>query len=94
MIDNKYLEQIKVVVNDFLDDEKQSFIFGSSLKKDHFGDIDIAVMGGISIKEIDDLKTKFKNSALPYKIDIINLDKVNKDFKENILNNEILWIKH
>lgn len=94
MINNKYLEQIKIIFNDFLSSGKKCFLFGSSLEKDHFGDVDIAVVGGISIKEIDELKTKFKNSSLPYKIDIVNLDEADEDFKENILNNKILWIKH
>ena len=70
------------------------FLFGSSVKKDFFADIDVGVIGNVSRKNIIQLKEQFEESTFPYQVDIINFNHVKNSFKKNIFNNKILWIKH
>ncbi|MBU4360534.1 nucleotidyltransferase domain-containing protein [Candidatus Parcubacteria bacterium] len=94
MIKEKYLEQIKKKVIEFgQNKDLKVFVFGSSLNKDHFGDLDLGIMGNVEDKDIWRLKDDFKDSTLPYFVDIINFNKVSENFKNNIFNNKILWIK-
>ncbi len=95
MIEEKYLQQIKNRIFEFSQNKNlQVFVFGSSLNKKHFGDIDLGIMGNIKDKDILKLKENFENSTLPYFVDVINFNKVSKKFENNIFNNKILWIKH
>jgi len=93
MIKEKYLNQIKQKIEQFNKDKKlEFFIYGSSLTKDHFGDIDLGVLGEINSQQIMALKDECNNSNLPYSVDITNFDEVSKEFRDNVFNNKILWI--
>lgn len=95
MIKEKYLEQITNQVGLFREDKNlKFFLFGSSLIKDHFGDVDLGVLGDISKQDILQLKEDFENSTLPYFVDVVHFDKTSEEFKNNVFNNKILWIKH
>ncbi|HHD92405.1 MAG TPA: hypothetical protein ENL06_02145 [Candidatus Portnoybacteria bacterium] len=95
MIQEKYLRLIKEKINNIQSKKDlKFFIFGSSLKGDHFGDIDIGVMGDIQDKEIRQLKEEFENSNLPYFVDLINFNQVSKEFRDNVFQDKILWIRH
>ena len=53
MIEEKYLQQIKNRIFEFSQNKNlQVFVFGSSLNKKHFGDIDLGIMGNIKDKDI------------------------------------------
>lgn len=94
MIKQHYLKKIIKQVNNFSEDSNSKFfIFGSSLYEKHFGDIDLGVLGDINKKKIYQLKEIFEDSTLPYSIDIINFNKVSKEFKNNVFNNKVLWIR-
>lgn len=94
MIAKKYQLQIKKILNPTLKKKKiQCFIFGSSVTKDHFADIDIGVIGDITEKDIYDLKEVFEDSTLPFFVDVINFRTVSKKFRENVFDNPIMWIK-
>ncbi len=94
MIKQKYLQQLKKQINEFVGDrEIKVFLFGSSLKKDHFGDIDIGLIGEFKPNEPMRLKEKIEASTLPYFIDVVDFNNADNDFKENILNNKVIWIK-
>lgn len=69
------------------------FIFGSSLRKDRFGDIEFGFMGNLSGKDIRKFKESFEESTFPYFVEFINFDKVSKSFKDNVFENKVLWIK-
>ncbi|MCD4704793.1 nucleotidyltransferase domain-containing protein [bacterium] len=93
MIKEKYLKKIKQDLEKFNEGKNlQIFIFGSSLIKKNFADLDIGIMGNIKNKELNELKEKFTDSDLPYFIDIINFNQVDEKFKKNVFNNKILWI--
>lgn len=95
MIKEKYLNLIsEMIIKTSKDQNLKFFIFGSSLKKKHFGDVDLGVVGKIEKQKIRELKEDFENSTLPYFVDIINFNEVSTEFKNNVFNNDILWIKH
>lgn len=82
------------LLNFFKNDGKiQIFIFGSSIKDKHFGDIDIGIIGDVTDKEVRDLKEFFEESNFPFFVDVINFNTVEEPFKKNVLNNKVLWIK-
>lgn len=95
MIKEKYLIKVREIIDNILGEKKdiKVFLFGSSLEKEHFGDLDIGVMGGIDANLISDLKNKFEESDLPYFVDVVDFDKVSQTFKDNVLNNKILWLR-
>ncbi|MBU0722321.1 hypothetical protein KKA93_02605 [Patescibacteria group bacterium] len=93
MIKDKYLNIVKDKINSF--NQKKNlkfFIFGSSLIKKHFGDLDLGVIGDVQDRNLIKLKEKFEDSTFPYFVDIINFNKVSDEFKKNVFNNKILWI--
>ena len=93
MIKEKYLKKIKEKVIQFNQGKDfKFFIFGSSLHKKHFGDLDLGVVGNISNKELYKLKEDFENSTLPYFVDIINFSKVEEEFENNVFQNKVLWL--
>ena len=95
MVQEKYLKEITKKLNQFSKKrDLKFFVFGSALKRGHSGDLDLGVMGKISDKDLMKLRENFVNSTLPYSVDVINFNKVSKQFKDNIFNNKILWIKH
>lgn len=94
MIKDKYLKQIIFNINKLdVGADVKFFIFGSSLRNERFGDIDVGVMGNVEDDKIDELKEEFENSTFPYFVEFINFNKVSKEFKDNVFNNKILWIK-
>lgn len=91
---NRYIPKIKEVIKDF-DPSLQNryFVFGSSINKDRFNDIDIGVIGAkTSGIRVGDLKEKIENTTIPYFFDIIDFDSVDKSFTDYVLNHKVLWI--
>lgn len=94
MIKERYLKQIETLISETAKNQKiKAFIFGSSIKEKNFGDIDIGITGKIDEKTINRLKETFEESTFPYFVDVINFNKVSKAFKENVMDQKILWIK-
>lgn len=94
MLKEKYLQQIKHTIDQFAAGKNlQVFIFGSGLTKDHFGDIDLGLMGKVKRDDIYKLKEEFEESAFPYSVDVVDFNKVSDKFKNNVLENKVLWIK-
>lgn len=73
----------------------QYFLFGSFVKEKKFHDIDLGVVGNVkSRKNLSDLRDKFYDSRIPYKVDIVDVDEADPDFRDYVLNREkILWLK-
>jgi len=91
----KYYNSLRERFLDFFENNKnvQVFIFGSSATSDKFGDIDVGIIGEVTDQEIHQLKDYFENSTFPFFVDIINLNNVEDSFKNNVLNNKVIWIK-
>jgi predicted nucleotidyltransferase len=96
MLKKRYLEKIKSEAKQFAKKNKgvKIFIFGSSLLRKDFGDVDLGISGKVNYRAIAELKENFSASTIPYFIDIVNFNKVSKEFKENVFREKVLWIKH
>lgn len=92
----KYYSSLKNHLLELFDSNKkvQIFIFGSSTKSDKFGDIDVGIMGDVTDKKVREAKEFFEESNFPFLVDIVNFNKVDEPFRKNVLDNDILWIKH
>jgi hypothetical protein len=94
MVKEKYIRMVKSTVKPYAKNGRAKFfLFGSSVKRERFGDLDLGVVGRISRDEIGELKELFKDSDLPYFVDVVDFNKVTKRFRDNVLNNDVLWIK-
>ncbi|MBI2415346.1 MAG: nucleotidyltransferase domain-containing protein [Candidatus Kerfeldbacteria bacterium] len=91
----KYLDFITTKIQEHFADKPntQAFLFGSSIVRDHFGDVDIGIQGDIEKKDIMRLKEEFENSTFPFFVDIIDFDQVDDSFRNNVLQNPVVWIK-
>lgn len=69
------------------------FLFGSFLQKEKFFDIDLGISGKYDEKILGELKEYFEESNFPYKVDIIDFNKAEKDFKNYVLKQKILCLK-
>jgi hypothetical protein len=88
MIKRKYLEQLKKIVNKY---PAKYFIFGSSVGSGLFNDIDIGVIGA-NERSIVRLSEDLNGSTFPYKVDLVNIDIVDKNFKKKVLDKDIIWL--
>lgn len=94
MLKEKYLEWLKKDLDVFFNRENvQVFLFGTSVKKDTFADIDIGISGEITDRELQKLREQFEESNFPYFIDVVNFNKVKDSFRKNVFNSELMWIK-
>jgi predicted nucleotidyltransferase len=91
----RYTEQVKEVVKKFdPTGSNRYFLFGSSVRAEKFRDIDLGVIGNrTSQKKLSDLRDRFYDAPIPYKVDVVDFDKADSDFREYVLHNEhIVWI--
>ena len=94
MIKDKYIKQIKTLVEQALEKKKvKVFLFGSAARKARFHDCDLGIIGKVTKQDVLRLKERFQESNLPYKVDVVDFNQVGAVFKENVLRQPILWIK-
>ena len=93
MIKEKYLKKIRTIIEEFVGPNAEVLIFGSSLESDHFNDIDIGVVDPkMELSVLGQIKEAFEESDIPYKIDVVDFNKVDEDFKKVVFNNKIKWL--
>lgn len=82
----KSLNLILEVLKRNLNSQAKVYLFGSSVKGDYkkFSDIDIAIENGDK-EAITNIRYQIENLNIPYKVEIIDLSKVSKEFKKEIL---------
>ena len=96
MSEPRYADKVKSVINTFdPEGSNRYFLFGSSVRKEHFHDIDLGVIGNKgNDAKIYELKDLFYESDIPYKVDVVDFDSADEGFKEYVMRNEpIVWIK-
>lgn len=91
MIKDRYIQIIKDVKNQYLKDE-EVFIFGSCLNKEKFRDIDIGVINIKNNKNLILFKEALEKTVLPFMVDVVDFNTVEKDFQKEVFNNKILWL--
>lgn len=94
-MENKYAGAVREVIRRFdPSNENRYFQFGSSVRKSYYRDIDIGVVGNMrSRKKLGILRDAFVESAIPYKVDVVDFDDADKEFREFVLSREpVVWI--
>jgi len=96
MSDNKYIEQLKQILFDFLRDKPIKIIlYGSRARGDNYpgSDVDIALSseGRIDRLLLSNLREMLEESTIPYKVDIVDLAIVSERFKNEILKDAVIW---
>lgn len=94
MIDKKYISEIAKIVKAHMGKKDRVFIFGSSIDQERFADVDLGVVSeDLEVdKKIYVIKDKLEESLLPYKFDIVNINKTKKSFRARTLNGPKIWI--
>lgn len=94
MIDKKYISKIAEIVKPRIGKNDRVFIFGSSVDQERFTDVDLGVVSENQEidKEIYRIKDELEESALPYKFDVVNMNKTKKSFRARALNGPKVWI--
>jgi len=95
-MENKYLEEVKKIVLDFLKDENvKIFLFGSRARDDFSpsSDVDIGIIPKDKFNKIKLtlLKEYLENSNVPYKVEIVDFSNLSDSFKEEALKDAIIW---
>ncbi|MBR3888933.1 nucleotidyltransferase domain-containing protein [bacterium] len=91
-LEEKHLKYIKKVLEEtFINEDAKFFIFGSRAKGTNlkYSDIDIAIKlnnNTVSLDVLGKLLIQFKDSTLPYEVDIVDLNNIDENFKNSIQN--------
>lgn len=90
------LSRLKEMINEHFNGQNvRVILFGSRARGNSrtSSDVDIAIVpyGKYNKHIIATLKEKIENSTIPYKVEIINLNEVSKEFKEEILKDSVIW---
>jgi predicted nucleotidyltransferase len=89
-IEKKYLNTILKILKENLDSPNSKvYIFGSRAKgtTKKYADLDLAIdynKQKLPFKTLAKLSAAFKESFLPYKVDIVDLNDISKEFKSSI----------
>ena len=96
MTEHRYMSHVTSVVERF-DPQcaNRYFLFGSSVRAKKFHDIDLGVVGNsVAKKKLSELRDRFYDSPIPYKVDVVDFDAVGADFRNFVLQNEpVVWIR-
>lgn len=92
----KYLPHIKKVISLF--DSRGAnryFVFGSSARQNMYHDIDVGVVGNSRAHlTLSALREKFYDAPIPYRVDVVDFDEADADFREYVFNREpLVWIR-
>lgn len=96
MISKRYQNKIKKIIEPILGNNKADvFIFGTAARAAWFGDVDMAIKGKVGRDKIRQIYSALEDSDLPYFFDVVDFNSAAKSFRDNVLNNKIIWlIKH
>ncbi len=96
MTEPRYAGRIKEIIAKFDPNRlNRYFLFGSSLRKEKFHDIDLGVVGNASSqKKLSELRDSLYDSTIPYKVDVVDIDAAESDFRDYVLDKEpLVWIR-
>ena len=95
MTEPRYINEVKKIVTRFdPHGSNRYFVFGSATRKERIHDIDLGVVGNKeSKKKLSELRERFYDSAIPYKVDVVDFDEADADFRDYVMQNEpVVWI--
>ncbi len=90
-IDEKHRAIIKNILDKF---PYQFYAFGSRVQGTYkpFSDLDICCMSDLNESEKSKLSTEFEESNLPFKVDLIEWNKISTDF-QNMIRTDLILIE-
>ncbi len=90
-LEEKYLNIVKKILNDFKQTIDKVYVFGSRTREKHkkYSDLDLAIKFNSNADKntILFIKDAFENSELPIEVDVIDLDEISDEFKNAIAKN-------
>ena len=93
-LENEYKDKILGILTVLFPDAK-IYIFGSRVGDNHakYADIDIAIEEDKAIRpgRIGEAINMFAESAIPYKVDVVDYNSVSKDMQYFIKRDGVLW---
>lgn len=93
-LDEKIKQKIIAVISALIPDAK-IYLFGSRARGTNAerADIDIALDTGKALpqRDIDEVKSMFRESNIMYKIDIIDFHQINETMRKEILRERVIW---
>lgn len=93
MIKKKYQKNIVEIITKYIPKNGKIFIFGSSVNNIDFADVDVGIENAnIKPKEMNNMIEDFEESNIPYKIDLVDFSKVDKNFKKKVKEEKIIWL--
>lgn len=93
MLKARYKNMIKKVLVKHLPKDAKVFIFGSSLSSDNFADIDVGIKAGrLNRLELSEAEEELEEAYIPYKVDLIDFNKVDKKFENAVFKNKVSWL--
>lgn len=94
MITEEYIKRLRDMILPKLGEEGGAFIFGSSIHRDRFADVDIALWctNRTTLSTIPDLQETFEESTFPYFVDLIDVVSTSDYFYNELLSTEKLWL--
>lgn len=83
-LEPKHYETLKSILKQAIG--VKFYVFGSRTKKKHkkFSDIDLCYLEPISSKVISQIRADLSDSGIPYKVDIVDWNKCDKEFQDLI----------
>lgn len=92
-MDEKYFDRLRQIIFRHIDSRRnRAFVFGSSLRGGKFFDVDIALTGELEGKIINRLRDELEESTFPFKVDLVNFEQADPEFKKQVLTNSIKWL--
>lgn len=93
MIKEKYKKEIKEIIQKHLGEDVDIFIYGSAARKQKYHDIDVGIKSEEKLSDkIYLIREDLENSTIPYSVDIVDFNNVDKNFKDKVFKSEIVWL--
>jgi uncharacterized protein len=93
-LDEKIKQKIIAVISALIPDAK-IYLFGSRARGTNAerADIDIALDAGRPLpqRDVDEVKSMFRESNIMYKVDVVDFYQINEAMKEEILRERVVW---
>lgn len=90
----KYQKKLITIIHKYVPKSK-IYLFGSRARKQHHvgSDIDLAIdaQKALEIGVLGNIKEEIEESTIPFFVDIIDLNNIDADMKEEILKDGIIW---
>ncbi len=93
MVNKRIQDKLKKMVVENLGHGARVFVFGSSAIENKFHDIDLGIIDGdTDDKKIRKLLEELEESDIPYNVDVVNMNEVDKKFRDKVLSEKIIWL--